>query len=95
MAAAAVAMALAPAAAHANTRASGSTTYYATSANAQPGLQRAPAGERRKAALISREDLSSILMLAGGFTVAFALILAGGQGENSSRRHQNQSNGAN
>lgn len=86
-------MALAPVAAEANTRASSSPVYYAGESNAQPELQRAPESKKRKAGWISNEDLSSILLLAGGFALAFGLILAGGS--SSGGNTPNQSNGAN
>ncbi|TNE33781.1 MAG: hypothetical protein EP350_03465 [Alphaproteobacteria bacterium] len=86
-------MALAPLVAEANTRADASPVYYVAAPNAQPELQSAPERKKRKAGLISGEDLSSVLLLAGGFGLAFGLILAGGS--SSGGNTPNQSNGAN
>ena len=92
--AAAASLAMTPVSAAANTRPGDSQTYYSASANPESEQLCESDNERPNSEDISEEDLCAILLLAGGFTLAFALILAGG-GSSSGGNTPNQSNGAN
>lgn len=86
---AAIALALAPAHAAAQTRAGDSRVVYASPANGEPGLQRASRGEETVAKALAL-DLKAVLIGSAALAALLALLVNGGSQERSF-----QSNGAN
>ena len=93
--AASMGLVFSPIAAQADTRARDSATYEVSPLGADAEMPTSPDSKKRRkgGALVSHEDLSSILLLAGGFGLAFILILGGGSSGDT--QSHNQSNGAN